>query len=368
MPLSALCHRWLRLAALLVLATVAACSPPPQQRLLNDTASSLLSTHRDFALASAQLYEASQRFCQAPDQAGFEASRERWRHSAVAWSALQFHSAGPLMADNTSWKIQFWPDRKNLVARKLEALLNSDAAIDRDSIAASSVVIQGLSALEYLLFDPKAGQLSRYQDQPSRRCAALTAIALYQQQLSEQLHRDWLPEHGNYLATFTEPGADNPRYPDHRQAIASIVESLVTGAELIKRDKLERPLGLASSSDHAQVYLLEWWRSGFSRQAMIGNLNAMERLYLADQLYGLDDYLREHQHGALADQIISAFEHSIAAAQAVDGSLFDAATQPEQQAALTQLYQASLQLLSLLKNALPDALGITLSFNGADGD
>lgn len=362
-------HRWRQLAALLSLAAITACTPPPQQRLLNDTANtSLLPAHRDFALASAQLYEASQRFCQAPDQAGLDASRERWRHSAVAWSALQFKGFGPLTSDNQSWKIQFWPDKKNLVARKLEALLTGEEVIDRELIAKRSVVIQGLSALEYLLFDAKAGQLAMYQGEPSRRCAALTAIAAHQQQLSEQLHRDWLPEHGNYIATFTRPGADNPHYPDHQQAIASIVESLVAGAELIKRDKLERPLGLASDAGHQQRYLLEWWRSAFSREAIIGNLNAMQRLYLADQRYGLDDFLRGHQHSALADQIIAAFEQAIAAAQAVEGSLFEAAGNPAQQAALDNLYTASQQLVTLLKNPLPEALGITLSFNGADGD
>lgn len=362
------CRKWLLLPCFSLLA---ACTPPPEQQLLEGTAqTSLLPAHRDFALAAKQLSQATQAFCKSPDDAGLQAAQEHWRHSAVAWSGLQVKSFGPLMEDNLSWQIQFWPDRKNLVARKLEGLITEHAdatPFTASTIADASVVVQGLSALEYLLFDEKAAQLDRYQTTPLR-CQVLSAIAEHQKTLSKTLHEAWLPDHGNYLGTFAQPGPKNPVYPDRQQAIAALLESLVAGAELIKRDKLERPLGFANSRGLSQVYLLEWWRSRFSREAIIGNLNALQRLYLADELYGIDDYLRQHQHSELAEQITSTFEKTIVAAQAVEGDLFSAATDPAQKPQLLALYTEVQQLLDLLKNALPDALGITLSFNGADGD
>lgn len=361
-------RRWLLVGGLMLLC---ACTPPPEQNLLNDTAqAALLPAHRDFALAAQQLAQASQAFCQAPDEAGLSANRGAWQHSATAWSALQLKSFGPLTEDNISWQIQFWPDRKNLVARKLEGLLkniDADTAINAEAVAQASVVVQGLSALEYLLFDEVAGQLQPYLEQP-QRCQMLMAIAEHQRRVSQSLFEAWLPEGGNYLATFLNPGPENLIYPDHRQAMAALLESLVSGAELIKRDKLERPLGLAKDDARPQVYLLEWWRSRFSKEAIIGNLNGLQRLYLADELYGLDDYLREHQHGELAKRLVTAFERSIKAASAIDVELFHAGQDAASRAEIDTLYKAVSELLELLKEPLPEALGITLSFNGADGD
>lgn len=357
------------LAVTAIASTLAACSPAPEERLLESTANaSLLPAYMGFADTATQLASATQRFCEAPSEETLDASRELWRNSAVAWSGLQVKHFGPVTVDNVSWKIQFWPDRKNLVARKMEAFLQNGEAITTQSIADASVVIQGLNALEYLLFDEKAGQLARYQQDDHRRCDALQAIAAHQQNVSRALYESWLPDHGNYLKTFTHPGKDNISFPDTQLAVATLIESLVEGAELVGRDKLSRPMGSDRKPAIPQPYMLEWWRSGFSAQSILSSLNAMQRLFLADKLYGLDDYLRDQGQTALADEISAAFERCIAAAQNLDGSLFEqlssgADTRKEQ--ALLSEVQA---LLLLLKDELPAALNITLSFNGADGD
>ena len=357
------------LSAALVATALAACSPAPEQRLLEDTAkASLMPAYRDFADTATQLAAATQRFCAAPSQQALDASRELWRNSAVAWSGLQVKHFGPVTVDNVSWKVQFWPDRKNLVARKMEAFLQSGTSIDAQSIADASVVIQGLNALEYLLFDAKAGQLSRYQGDDTRRCAALQAVASHQQQVSRELYQSWLPEHGDYLGTFTQPGEGNLSFPDSQLAVATLIESLVEGAELVSRDRLSRPMGSDRKPAIAQPYMLEWWRSGFSAESILGSLNAMQRLYLADKLYGLDDYLRDRGQRALADNISAAFEKCITAAQDLDGSLFEQLSSGADTGKAQALLAEVQALLVMLKDELPAALDITLSFNGSDGD
>ena len=357
------------LAATAVAAALTACSPAPEQRLLESTAkASLLPAYQGFADTATQLATATQRFCAAPSQQTLDASRELWRNSAVAWSGLQVKHFGPVTEDNVSWKIQFWPDRKNLVARKMEAFLQNGEAITTQSIADASVVIQGLNALEYLLFDEKAGQLANYQEKDDRRCETLQAIAAHQQNVSRSLYESWLPDHGDYLKTFTHPGKDNISFPDTQLAVATLIESLVEGAELVGRDKLSRPMGSDRKPAIPQPYMLEWWRSGFSAQSILSSLNAMQRLFLADKLYGLDDYLRDRGQSALAEKISVAFERCITAAQNIDGSLFEQLSNGGDTSQEQTLLAEVQALLVLLKDELPASLNITLSFNGADGD
>jgi predicted lipoprotein len=360
---------------LLILATslISACSPAPANRVLQDTTlRSIVPGYQQFAESSSQLSRAASQFCAAPVQNSEELStlRDAWRHTALSWAAVQNLQFGPLLEDNQAWKIQFWPDKKNLIARKVESLLRSDSPLDREKIDKASVVVQGLSSLEYLLFDSSAGQIQRYQDKTShRRCDMLTAVSQHLQGVASGLYDAWRSDDGDYTSHFTHTGKDNPEYPDDSVAMANLVDSLVAGVELIERDKLARPLGLDNDSGQAQVYLLEWWRSQYSKEMIIANLIALQTLFRAGDGYGLDDYLSgQKQHSDLSLAIDEGFVRAINSAHNQPGSLFIAATSPEHRPKLEALYSDIRTLANLLKNELPEALGISLGFNSKDGD
>lgn len=363
------------LARLLVLpfsalTVLSACSPSPEPRLLASVVeSSVLPAYFTYKQASENLVVASRAFCQTVDEEHMESVRQSWRDSASAWAGPQVMPFGPITEDNISWQVQFWPDRKNLVARKIEALLRGGDEINDVSLAQASVIIRGLSAAEYLLFDVKGGQLAAYQrDSGAKRCALLQTIADYQQNIATRLYHSWDADGGNYTATFTQPGPDNPDYPDVNLAVAAIAESLIFGAELIKRDKIERPMGLDRESPLPQPYLVEWWRSRYSREMILANLTAMHRLYSGDAQEGLAAYLAAKGHAKLSQEVDEAFQRALVAVNALDSSLFEVASDPRGDPRVTRLYVTVSELLTLLKRDLPKALNITLSFNSKDGD
>lgn len=373
MTASALFGRWHRSGLLMSVLTallLSACSPPPELKLLRDTTHlGIVPAYRSFAQHSAQLDTRSRTFCAASEnkEAQFLALREAWRRAASSWAALQSLQFGPVLVDNQAWKIQFWPDRKNLVARKVEALLKEESDLDLARVAEASVVVQGLSALEYLLFDEGAGQLHDTQgDEGLRRCQLLQATSAHLQGVASGLLKAWQPEGDDYTSRFTKPGPENRDYPDSQIAIGKLLDSLVYGVELVKRDKLERPLGLAGGSP--QVYLLEWWRSRHSRQAIIATLNGLAQLYSGGGGFGLDDYLAESGNAELASQIEQQFSKTLALAQDIDGALFKVADEPATRQQAAALHEALVQLETLCKRQLPQALGISLGFNSSDGD
>lgn len=354
-----------------VLVLLAACSPPPpSSKVLIDTSTlAILPAYQLFSQTSQQLKITADNFCQTPNAEQFDLVRAAWRANVDSWSGVQNLQFGPLLVDNQAWKIQFWPDKKNLIARKVESLLRTGEALNVKRIDDASVVVQGLSSLEYLLFDSKFGVLDRYTgEQGSRRCELLSAVSSHLHSVASGLFNDWRPELGNYLATFTQTGEHNPEYPDDSVAMANLLGTLVEGVELIKRDKFERPLGLASSGAQPQIYLLEWWRSEYSKDAIIANLKALKTLFVAADGYGLDDYLLNVKNrGDLSTQIQQHIDKSIAAASAMPNSLFGS-VEPRSQIELVNFQKAISELLALLKSDLPDALGISLGFNAKDGD
>ncbi len=370
---------------LLLTCVLSACGRAPEQRLLEDTTNGvILPIYRDFAERSSALASSSAAFCasEARSDDHFLQLREHWQQAASGWAQAQLLQLGPLLVDNQSWKIQFWPDRKNLVARKVEQLIGSGDDLTPQRLGEASVIVQGLSALEYLLFDPKAGSAQRYRggdvgdDSAARRCQMLAATATRLANTASALRDGWEPAQGNYAGVLTTPGADNSEYPEPRAALTALVDSLVYTVELIKRDKLERPLALAATGGRANPYLLEWWRAGAGSAAIAANLQGLAALYRGGEGVGLDDYLRKLPRG---EALATAIEQQLAAAQQQLAAAGTFSAQPQalvamtapgsaQRQALLALQAALSELLRLLQHELPEVTGITLSFNANDGD
>lgn len=105
------------------------------------------------AEAGSQLEASAQAYCDAPDAEARTRLEDDWLEAYQAWQGVRFVDFGPIEQQSRAWQLQFWPDNKNLVGRKVQAWLNTDAPSTIEAIAADSVAVQGFPALEYLLFD-----------------------------------------------------------------------------------------------------------------------------------------------------------------------------------------------------------------------
>ncbi|MDF5662702.1 imelysin family protein, partial [Vibrio parahaemolyticus] len=122
----------------------------------------------------AQTTELEQRFADycASESKDDAQVKQQWHQTMLAWMALQGQERGPATALEQSWNVQFWPDKKNTTGRKMSVLTKSDQAWSAEDISTQSVTVQGLGALEWLLYD-KASTLSSN----SNTCVTGVAIA-----------------------------------------------------------------------------------------------------------------------------------------------------------------------------------------------
>jgi len=169
----------------------------------------------------------------------FEGLNKYWKQSMSAWQAVQWVQFGPIKQDGREWALQFWPDKKNLVGRKIKKRLNGGELMTEADLDNEGVVVQGLSALEYLLYDEQAKTLFT----PSQRCLTIVSIANKVQRLSGGLHRDWLAYHNDNFSSVDKPKAlaeiDSPE-----KGVSIIVNNMVGILDNVIGKKIASPFAL----------------------------------------------------------------------------------------------------------------------------
>lgn len=356
-----------RLLSALFLLSLLACSPEPhiapEEKALSDIAHQrILPWHQTFVARTDELAQSLERLCQNPGNPGeLEASRANWRTAMLAWQTLRPINFGPVQENNQAWRIQFWPDTHNRVGQKVEALLAQETPISAVSLADANVLVQGLSALEYLLFDPSKDAAAL---QPPRVCEYLRAAGVNTQTVAETLASGWATGQGNFVGTFLSAGPGNLAFPTQKDAVAALVSGMVSSVEVIKNRKLGDAFGGRPGSGRINPYHLELWRSRLSLEAIQREVSANQQLYQT----GLRPLLLAGGHKPLAQQLDDTFNLVAKTLASLPSPLF---TQIQEPSALPQ-FQAAFdqlgQLLALLKRDLPTALGLQLGFNANDGD
>ncbi|MGC1333442.1 imelysin family protein [Pseudomonas sp.] len=337
-----------------------ACSPQDRQAVTSAAIANqiILPTYSRWVEADRQLAISALAYCQG--QATLDTARADFLHAQRAWAALQPLLIGPLAEGNRSWQVQFWPDRKNLVGRQVDQLVANPTPVDAATLAKSSVVVQGLSAYEYILFDARldladAGQKARY-------CPLLVAIGEHQKTLAEAILGQWNSEEGMLWQMSHFP---NPRYADAHEAIADVLRAQVTALDTLKK-KLGTPMG-RQNKGIVQPMQAEAWRSQDALHSLQASLTAAQAVWAGVDDQGLRGLLGNDQQ-ALAERIDAAYA---AAQKTLDGNsrpLAEQLTTPEGRHSLEVLYDQLNSLHRLHEGELAKALGIPLGFNANDGD
>jgi len=353
------------LALIVILCCLSACNPQQsksseQQFVEKVTSQFILPWHQNFSNASKALLQSSNTFCTNTNDNNFEQTRTHWFAAMSDWQRVQLFHFGPILSDNQRWKIQFWPDSHNLIRKKTDSILEEQQPITVERIKGASAVLQGLSAIEYLLFDAQAGQIERFSDQ-NKQCELLIAIAAHTSEVSTNLWVNW----ADYAQDFTAPSDSNGLYPTIDASLSALVDTMLASLEIGKKDKLSTPLGLNNKALRPRPFLQEAWRSNYSTQAIIINLQGIESLYRS----GLDRTLSNKPDGlAISNQINDAFQTINTLNSSLNTSMNDALKSDNDKAQLLELHQQVTELTRLIKHDVPRVLGISLGFNANDGD
>ncbi|MCU1715515.1 imelysin family protein [Pseudomonas sp. 5P_3.1_Bac2] len=345
--------------ALLSLA-LTACSPTDsQQQVASNLANGvLLPQYQAWSNADQQLASSGKALCAGEQD--LTAARQAFTTAQNAWAAVQPAAFGPLAEGNRAWQIQFWPDKKNLVARQVEALLNKKPQLSAADLDKASVVVQGLTAYEYLLFDA-AIDLNN-AEQKARYCPLIIAIGDHQQELAADILNTWAEPNGIAAQLKQFP---NDRYAEAPEAIAEILRTQVSAIDGLKK-KLGTPLG-RQSKGLPQPYQAEAWRSKASLATLAASLASAEQIWLGTQYQGIQALLPQDQD-ALKQRINAAYQDTQQRLSAFKQPLGELVASEEGRKQLNDLYDSLNVLHRLHESELATALGIQLGFNAHDGD
>ncbi|MDN3526575.1 imelysin family protein [Halomonas sabkhae] len=295
--------------------------------------------------ASERLEASAERFCNEASDSHRQRLTRDWLEAWQAWQAVRFVDFGPIEQNSRAWQMQFWPDRKNLVGRKMQAWLAREEAPTAEQIAEDSVAAQGFPALEYLLFDDSM-QGTDALAQPVA-CGLMSAIATHLADTAGALQRDW------------------QRFGDHYRGTQSYTTATLHGAllalETLETKRLGEPMGLTGGS--ANGYLAEAWRSERSVRLIEASLRGLEDTFLP----GLRTLLNARGKPDLAAEFGAGLDKARQGAAEMAAGVAPALDDRDRFRALQGLYVQVGQLRHRLET-IGHELGMVRGFNSSDGD
>lgn len=279
---------------------------------------------------------------------------ERFREAADAWSAVEMIHDGPIGEALRYDRMAHWPERRNAVARALAAQMHAVEAPSVERLRQASVAVQGMTALERLIFGDDGAGLETEPDraQSQRRCALGQAIAANLARTAHQTLAGWQGP-GGRLAELESRDRDRSR-----EFVSRFVTDLLTTLEMVADIKLGLPLGKGNAGA-ARPLLAEGWRSGRSMRAIALNLDSAAegvRLLLADApdpAPWLDTAAETARR--LATEIAPT-------------TLGEAIADPKRRGSVLLLRDAIRSWRSVAAAPIAERLGVTLGFNSSDGD
>ena len=299
--------------------------------------------------------------CKTPSQASLDAARAKFADLVKAWSQAEIIQFGPITEDNRLERILYWPDRKSIGLKQVQAAISSGdkSATDAATLHTKSVAMQGLGALEYILYGTGADDLAGKDG--AYRCAFGAAVAGNIDNIAMAVDAEWAGPDG-FAKLWNNPGPDNPVYRDGTESVTELMEVFINGLEMVRDVRVKGFLGDKPDADKPKGAI--FWRSDLTGASLAGNLEGMDRLFEAshvgDALSGDAHWMADSTHILLAN--------GVADARSVTGPIDKALEDPDQRAKFEHFRLVTSSLSSLIGTRMSAEFGLTTGFSSLDGD
>lgn len=328
------------------------------ERLARDYARPAVSKMVDAATA---LDGALGAWCAKPDAAGATRVSDAFTNLALAWPGVEILRFGPLVQANRFERLAFWPDTRGVMPKQVQQLIAAgDAALlAPGALAGRSVAVQGLPALEYVLYGDPA--LLKQTDAPTfaYACGYARAVTANVTTISRDVGEAWSAQ-GDFGRQFARPQAANDLYRDPQEIAAEAMKALSTGLQFARDVKILPVLG--DTADAARPKRAAFWRSGLSTRLLAANLDSLKAFYQAGA-YPLPKG-SEWMDVSVRGELTSAAQTLQAVPAPLDAALKDEDGRRQLQLASLTIKNAK----AIVDQDLAPALGVTIGFNALDGD
>lgn len=225
--------------------------------------------------------------CKQRSSRQYQNAQMQFSNLVDTWSHIELIRFGPARDNHRFERINFWPDRKGLGLRQVQRILakHDMSALDVSSLQQKSVAVQGLGALEYILYGGGANELiegkqqkketTLTKDQGAFRCAYGYAVASALAENSSSLSMAWKNDAG-YMHLMLHPGSNSP-YRSYKEVVQDLIQSMTESLQFTRDIKILTVLGEKSAK--AREKRAPFWRSNLTLVVIQANIEAVVQLF-----------------------------------------------------------------------------------------
>ncbi|PZM12244.1 imelysin family protein [Rhizobium tubonense] len=317
--------------------------------------------YRDMHQSASQLTVAMKSLCNAPSADSLGAAKTAFTDTIRKWSTIEIVQTGPVLDKNRFEHILFYPDRKGIGMKQVQALIAK--ADDRDAtaeaVSTKSVALQSLTALEYVLYGNGSDTLSK--DKGGFRCRYGAAIAGNIEAVSGQVSAAWEDPNG-VQKSWKNPGKDSEDFENNKEAVTALLGILVHGAGNVRDQRLEAFYKGDVAAAHPKMAI--YWRSGNSWTSLTANIEGLQTLW---SKAGMANLLPAGKR-EVAGKIDALLKQLIATAPAINADIPAALADDGQRAKIDTLLADTRDLTTDFSDGYGGAIGLSAGFSFADGD
>jgi predicted lipoprotein len=313
----------------------------------------------DFILYSQlnQLTKDLDALCTSPAAESLENARDAYTSTVADWSKVEMIRFGPVTENNRLEKILYWPDRKSIGLKQVQQVLatKDHTVLAVGTLASKSVALQGLGALEFVLFGTGSEALA---DGDAFRCGYARAIGQNIYDNVEAMRADWSRE---FEQVWSSPGPDNPHYRTADESLTEVLNTLIHGLEMVRDVRIGGFLGDQPDEDKPKQAI--YWRSGATFLSIRNNVEMLHQLFTDA---GVERLLPDNSKW-IAQSIEFEFKNAEDALW-LSGPVDEILSKPDKRAKLAYAVIVTSSLTDLIADRLTAELGLTAGFSSLDGD
>lgn len=331
------------------------------------------------------LVDASAAFCATPSSALLDDLQNQWRETKSAHGYTEAMAFGePVDAldgsggQSRSRRLYIRDVSESQMIDRLNTLISSDEIITENIVSDANITVQGLQALEYILFDGGAdsqignnSQASDFagSDENVQRCNYVTSASENINTIATAILNGWLPEGDNFAEQLITAGQGSTEYADQETALDDVFSVLNSMIQVMRDDKLGELIESANPTD------AESWRAKQSLNNFQNNLEGIFAVYSGSDLsgndgFGADDFYRITTAESIGEQNIQTNFSDVRSGIEVVFEPFSTAVETDFGVIRLELLKGYTAVLAvdLETKIFPALTGSSSDFNFNDGD
>jgi predicted lipoprotein len=319
--------------------------------------------YAQFTQSTEALKQSVATLCNKPSPAAMKDAQKAFAATVEAWSVVEPIRFGPAWQEHRFERIFYWPDPKGLGTRQIrDAILKQDRSVTEPAgLIGKSVALQGLPALEYLLYGDGAATLHKGGAEGAFRCNFAKSVASNLAVMGEEIVDGW-QDGAPYTTSYLDPGPANAAYHTPKEVTLELFKTLTAGIEWVRDQKLAKSLG--PKLEQARPQLAPFWRSGLSFANMAGNVAGVRDLFVKG---GFAQVVHQESAG-VEDSVVFDLDHAIEVLRGMDKPIAEIVRNEELRSKLEALRISLKAAATTAGDMISRGAGLAFGFNAMDGD